>query len=258
LDEFVPRDFDVPRRLETPQFVLEPLGPEHNDQDYDAWTSAVSAPPRTTNGRLVLPRVSVIAVTACCIAVLGGATASPAPATQTDTGNITGTSIDLYAPFDGGGVASAIRIEKTARGYCWTTSIADARADAFRCFVGNYIYDPCFANGTGSSPFVLCPLYKPVSKVLRVALTKPLTSNAGRGNPTRYPPWAIETTSARWCTAITGASGMIAGMRISYGCSGGGILIGSPRRTSPRWTIFYAPSYKARDYKQVALASAWW
>jgi ribonuclease HI len=38
--DFVPRDFDVPRRLETPQFVLEPLGPEHNDQDYDAWTSS--------------------------------------------------------------------------------------------------------------------------------------------------------------------------------------------------------------------------
>jgi hypothetical protein len=40
VDGFVPRDFDVPRRLETPQFVLEPLGPEHNDQDYDAWTSS--------------------------------------------------------------------------------------------------------------------------------------------------------------------------------------------------------------------------
>jgi hypothetical protein len=40
VDEFVPGDFDVPRRLETPQFVLEPLGPEHNDQDYDAWTSS--------------------------------------------------------------------------------------------------------------------------------------------------------------------------------------------------------------------------
>src|SRR6185295_11014803 len=41
VDEFVPSDFEVPRRLETPQFVLEPLGPEHNDQDYDAWTSSV-------------------------------------------------------------------------------------------------------------------------------------------------------------------------------------------------------------------------
>jgi len=41
VDEFVPRDFDVPLRLETPQFVLEPLGPDHNDQDYDAWTSSM-------------------------------------------------------------------------------------------------------------------------------------------------------------------------------------------------------------------------
>lgn len=38
--EFVPPDFDIPRRLETPQFVLEPLGPEHNPEDYDAWTSS--------------------------------------------------------------------------------------------------------------------------------------------------------------------------------------------------------------------------
>src|SRR5262245_35442386 len=41
MEGFVPTDFDVPRRLETPQFVLEPLGPQHNEQDYDAWTSSV-------------------------------------------------------------------------------------------------------------------------------------------------------------------------------------------------------------------------
>jgi len=49
VDEFVPRDFDVPRRLETPQLVLEPLGPEHNNQDYDAWTSSMEHI-RTTPG----------------------------------------------------------------------------------------------------------------------------------------------------------------------------------------------------------------
>ena len=54
VDEFVPRDFDVPRRLETPQFVLEPLGPEHNEQDYDAWTSSmdhIAATPGWGDGR---------------------------------------------------------------------------------------------------------------------------------------------------------------------------------------------------------------
>ena len=39
--EFVPPDFAVPPRLETSEFVLEPLGPEHNELDYDAWTSSM-------------------------------------------------------------------------------------------------------------------------------------------------------------------------------------------------------------------------
>ena len=39
--EFVPPDFEVPLGLETSEFVLEPLGPEHNEQDYEAWTSSM-------------------------------------------------------------------------------------------------------------------------------------------------------------------------------------------------------------------------
>ena len=39
--DFVPPDFDVPLGLATPAFVLEPLGPEHNEQDYAAWTSSM-------------------------------------------------------------------------------------------------------------------------------------------------------------------------------------------------------------------------
>ena len=39
--EFVPPDFDVPLGLETSEFILEPLGPEHNELDYDAWTSSM-------------------------------------------------------------------------------------------------------------------------------------------------------------------------------------------------------------------------
>jgi hypothetical protein len=38
---FVPSRFVVPLALETEQFRLEPLGPQHNEQDYDAWTSSM-------------------------------------------------------------------------------------------------------------------------------------------------------------------------------------------------------------------------
>ena len=40
-DDFVPPDFVVPLRLETPPFTLEPLGPEHNERDYGAWMSSI-------------------------------------------------------------------------------------------------------------------------------------------------------------------------------------------------------------------------
>lgn len=39
--EFVPPEFEVPLGLETSEFVLEPLGPEHNEPDYAAWTSSI-------------------------------------------------------------------------------------------------------------------------------------------------------------------------------------------------------------------------
>jgi hypothetical protein len=39
-EPFVPQDFVVPLRLEASEFALEPLGPEHNERDYAAWTSS--------------------------------------------------------------------------------------------------------------------------------------------------------------------------------------------------------------------------
>src|SRR6476660_264231 len=40
-ESVVPEDFDPPTRLTTDQFVLEPLGPQHNDSDLAAWTSSI-------------------------------------------------------------------------------------------------------------------------------------------------------------------------------------------------------------------------
>jgi hypothetical protein len=39
---FVPDDFVVPGHLAADGFWLEPLGPQHNDADYHAWTSSMS------------------------------------------------------------------------------------------------------------------------------------------------------------------------------------------------------------------------
>jgi hypothetical protein len=41
-EPFVPEDFEPPVRLVTPDFVLEPLGPRHNERDHVAWTSSMA------------------------------------------------------------------------------------------------------------------------------------------------------------------------------------------------------------------------
>ncbi|MGW6057470.1 GNAT family N-acetyltransferase [Streptomyces sp. NPDC055189] len=38
---FVPVDFAVPLSLAAEEFRLEPLGPQHNDADHDAWMSSI-------------------------------------------------------------------------------------------------------------------------------------------------------------------------------------------------------------------------
>jgi hypothetical protein len=51
---FVPAEFEPPSGLEHPRFVLEPLGPQHNERDYAAWTSSVDhvhATPGFTDSR---------------------------------------------------------------------------------------------------------------------------------------------------------------------------------------------------------------
>ena len=40
-EPFVPDSFDPPHGVADPRFVLEPLGPQHNDRDYAAWTSSI-------------------------------------------------------------------------------------------------------------------------------------------------------------------------------------------------------------------------
>jgi hypothetical protein len=40
-EPFVPHDFEPPAALDQPAFELRPLGPEHNDSDYAAWTSSI-------------------------------------------------------------------------------------------------------------------------------------------------------------------------------------------------------------------------
>ena len=55
---FVPDDFQPPARLVADGFLLEPLGPEHNEADHQAWSSSIEhirATPGFPDGRWPRP-----------------------------------------------------------------------------------------------------------------------------------------------------------------------------------------------------------
>jgi hypothetical protein len=181
----------------------------------------------------------------------GAAPASPTRTTQY-----------MYAPFFGGHVIPRLHVVRSRRGYCWTGSLADSgRVDAWRCFIGNVIHDPCFSDLVRKvKGYVVCASAGWSSRVVKIVLTRRLPlARANRPNePFDRPPWSIRLAGGKGCTAFTGATGTIAGQGISYGCAGGGVLVGLPRRTKPAWTIGYAPSFKSRRATRVAITQAWW
>jgi hypothetical protein len=75
----------------------------------------------------------------------------------------------IYTPFTiNDTLASRIKVDHTASGYCWEGSLAAERSDAWRCFIGNEIVDPCYS---GPQRWVACPSGK---GVIRINLTTPL------------------------------------------------------------------------------------
>jgi hypothetical protein len=208
-------------------------------------------------------RTGLAALCACSLSACGSNHATVKTVTVSDSTTqppAQATSSHIFAPFNGGEIANGVKVNKTGRGYCWTGSGADTRPDAWRCFLGNLILDPCFSNEMGTSTFVICA-DSPWSSVTKLRLTESLPrsqGNAEKTDPTAGRVWALELTDGTRCVALTGATGAIAGLGIAYGCDGGGVLAGEPRRANPIWTIFFAPSFKSRVLDERQIAEAWW
>ncbi|NYD40455.1 hypothetical protein [Nocardioides panaciterrulae] len=103
-------------------------------------------------------------------------------------------------------------------------------AGAYRCFAGNTVFDPCWAQHDGHH--VVCAA-SPWRRVLARVRARHLHPAPG---PTPNV-WGIRLASGRECTFLQGASSVHHGERISYACGGRLYLYGEPDRSTARWTI---------------------
>lgn len=181
------------------------------------------------------------------IAGTPGRTGTPGIAGTPGTGTPTaspvvaqGTTIQLFAPYRPGGLASGLRIEANVNGYCWVGSeMLLGRPDAWRCTANNRIYDPCFAADSTATTPLACAADPWAGSVTLLTLTAPLPRdrvNTAAGM-TRNP-WALQLANGARCQLLAGASATIAGMRIGAACSDGSQIVGDPDRSAGRWRVY--------------------
>ena len=183
------------------------------------------------------------------LALAGGLTTGGAQA----TGQTTAT---VYEAFSYHGVVEPN--VTSASGYCFTSSDVTRRDDAWRCFVGNSLFDPCFSSQFAFG-IVVCPIPWQGSGT-EIHLTKPLPKSGSHTVPSlSLQPWAVETVSGSFCMLSSGASNLVHGQRLNYFCgrSAKQGLWGFPSRKKQPWTILIAP-FNAKVLKhRVALVHAW-
>lgn len=144
-------------------------------------------------------------------------------------------------------------------GHCYTGSLTINRNDAWRCFVGNYLLDPCFSS-TQARGVVICPNLQ-VTGGVEIRLTKPLPrTQADGGSPSlRDQPWNIQLTNGRHFAFASGASSLVHGVRLNYFCGAGCNygLWGYPRRRSEPWTILVGAFNATALHDRQAIRHAW-
>jgi hypothetical protein len=168
----------------------------------------------------------------------------------------TRTRTVIYQAFTSSG-APAIHVKSTVRGTCNGGSSAIDRADAWRCFAGNGVYDPCFSS-TKAKGIVLCPDGPWTSSGVEIKLTAALTGPNKHKPSTSGDPWAVETTSGAKCEISTGATTVVDGQRANYFClNSKDALWGNPSRKSEPWTILAASQTATKLTSRVKLSEAW-
>ena len=188
------------------------------------------------------PRALSIGAVALVIAGLGAFWLTPAAAARSA---MVTTQVMHFEPFlSTGAIAPGYAVTANKNGYCWTDSIASPRADAYRCFRGNEIFDPCFRNPAKTQ--VACALGVTPKRVLLLTLTKRLPHvspshghqawNLVMGGHVPYAGRGLHRLHTD-CGFLTGATWAWHGKRANFGCTDHRTLFGHANTSTQPWTI---------------------
>jgi hypothetical protein len=181
--------------------------------------------------------------------------ATPTATADAGVGGLARTDARYFLPYGPGGLNAGLAVTANESGVCAHGSLATpGRPDAWDCLGAddNTVRDPCFADpfaAPGAPHELACAAAPWAADVVLLRLTEPL-SRAKDGAPAAAGveeadpgpwelPWALELANGERCTLLTGASVVLAGERLHYGCEGEGWVLGGPDRAEAVWTVSY-------------------
>lgn len=115
--------------------------------------------------------------------------------------------------------------------------------------------DPCFVAPVGPEDVALCMRDPTSNEAIELTITDDL--GPGPDGDTSADPWFVELENGLTCQTIGGATGVLNGMRLAYGCHNGDVLYGSPDKNEPVWTIHYQKD-GSPTVEIVAIRTAWY
>ncbi|HEU5430589.1 MAG TPA: hypothetical protein VFU81_02945 [Thermomicrobiales bacterium] len=187
--------------------------------------------------------------------------ATPGPAAPTPP--LARTNVRYYLPFGPSGLNPALKVTDRANGTCDSgSSVLPSRPDAWFCMEAGGVLDPCFENiwtPEGEPTQLACPSDPFGNEVVLLTAAAPLPQAPATPEAAATTPpllWALELANGKQCGLLRGATAPFAGMRLNYGCVGGGSVIGDVDRSSPVWVVSYLDDGGLAT-NLVAVAVAW-
>jgi hypothetical protein len=173
------------------------------------------------------------------------------------------THVERVEPFGvNGRLAPGWAISATGSGSCFGGANATTRRDAYRCFLRNLIFDPCFVDPRGmTKTYVLCVLAPWRHRAVKIRLTQPLpTANSGK----HAAAWALSLSRKIHCSLATGMGiGVVSGRSADWYCDNGGAVADPLHRGNP-WWAWYAPRilgtspHLSAKWRRVPIRSLYW
>lgn len=168
------------------------------------------------------------------------------------------TTVVTFAPWAHGQLRQGYTVAVKAKGSCFNNALTTNRSDAWRCVIGNDIYDPCFSGAARAT--VLACAEDPFSRrLVLLSLQKPISTEDAATTDMLQPhgePWGLRLANGETCAFATGATDVAQGMRMNYECKGNDFLVGFPDRSKALWTAHAMVWPDKKHLKQVEIVTA--